>query len=487
MKYTRFYALILLLAILLTACDANVTVKVPGITPSPDKESTVPGDGENTEGEDPDGENADGGQKPSEDEEDELPEEYINDDITFDIGEQAHVVIHDANNNHAASAINFLTSVTDKWPILMTDDYEARNNELVIGRCDREVSRDAYSYLEQYERDSMYVARYGFYSHGNSVAIAYDVVAEYEPYIIECAINCLREKYYTEGEALHLEAGTLYIDTVDLAEYQAELDNIRQQEVWERFTNEAGEEAAEALKLMYDTLYDRDALVTWLANLFDVDLGGFYYALSARDDYQVKYNGTYYDLLPDIESTSQALGFIGSSGMIYGYSGVNDAFPAWMKTAIVKFAKERQAPNGYFYHPQWTQKMVDDQLSRRGRDLGNAIGILNMFYVSPTYNTPTGVNGDGRLWDGTLISASASALTMPISTSTVASVSKVVATAAAVPSHLQDETSFRAYLKKFENSDGNINGNSYWIGNQLASQSGQIVARDKTLAKENGG
>lgn len=479
MKYTKIYALVLLLAILLTSCSTNldVNIKLPGVTPKPDTEDNGGADTEL-----PDEEENNGGDSGNT-----VPEDYNNPDVTFDLGEQTHIVIHDANNNHSAPAVNLLTAVTDKWPILMTDDYAERNNELIIGRCDRDVSRDAYSFLENFERDSRYTARYGFYSYGNSVAIAYDVIAEYEPYVIECAVNCLKEKYYTEGEPLHLAAGTLYIETVDLLAYQEELDKAREKEVWERFAETAGEEAAEALRVMYDTLYDRDALVTWFANLFDVDIGGFYYSNSARDDYQVLSGGKYYDLLPDLESTSQALGFIGGSGMLYGYSGVNTAFPEWMKVALVKFAKERQDPSGYFYHPQWTKAMVDNQLSRRGRDLSSALGILGSFNAMPTYNTPSGAIGDKRLWDGTPIATASSAITLPISTSAVSSVARVVATAAAVPSHLQDEASFRAYLKKFENSNGNIDGNSYWIGNQLASQTAQIVARDRELAKSNAG
>ena len=486
MKYTKIYALILLLAILLTSCNTNldVNVKVPGVVQKPETETEteenagteLPDD--NTATEPPSDENLD---------ENTRPDNYINDDITFDLGESVHIVINDKNNNNSTPLTNLLITVTDKWPVLMTDDNAERNNELVVGNCDRAVSRDAYRFLENMERESKYVSRIVIYSHGNSVAVAYDIVAEYEPYIVEYAINCLKEKYFTEGEPLNIGTGELFTTTLDLAEYQKNLDIQREKEVWWKFTEEAGEEAAEALRVMYDTLYDREALTTWIANLYDVDLGGFYYANSARDEYQVKSNGKYYDLLPDLESTSQALGFISSSGMIYGYSSVNSAFPEWMKTATVKFAKEKQDPNGYFYHPQWTHAMVDNQLSRRGRDLSSAVGILSMFNSLPTYNTPSGINGDKTLWDGTPIASSASALTLPIGTSYVASVSLVVAAAASVPSHMQDEASFRAYLKDLENDDGTIDGNSYWIGNQLASQTGQIVARDKTLKNENAG
>lgn len=480
MKKTKIVAFLLLITVLLTSCGSSldVDIKLPGLVQKPSEDPTQNETDENggSEGED----------QPSDDE-NKRPDDYNNDDITFDLGEQAHIVIHDVNNNHSVPAMNLLTAVTDKWPILMTDDIAERSNELVLGSCDRAVSRDAYRFLEGMERESKYTARIVIYSHGNSVAVAYDVIAEYEPYVIEYAIDRLKEKYYTEGEPLHIGAGELYTATVDLAAYQAELDLEREELVWARLTEEAGEEAAAALKLMYDELYDREALVTWFANLFDVDIGGFYYSNSARDDYQVKYNGSYYDLLPDIESTAQALGFLGSSGMLYGYSGIKDALPDWMKTSIIKFMKERQDPNGYFYHPQWTKAMVDGQLSRRGRDLSNAVGILSQLGAFPTYNTPSGAIGDGRLWDGSSISSSVSALTLPVSTSTAVSVSRVVATAAAIPSHLESDVAFKAYLEEFETSPGSIAGKSYWIGNQLASQTGQIVARDKTLKKENAG
>lgn len=57
-------------------------------------------------------------------------------------------------------------------------------------------------------------------------------------------------------------------------------------------------------------------------------------------------------------------------------------------------AKKLQAPNGFFYHPQWPKELVDSKISRRSRDLDRAELLLRSAGMKPTYDTPNGTAGD---------------------------------------------------------------------------------------------
>ncbi len=460
MKKILTAAFILALTLLLASC--NFTIPTP---PSDNPDNTPP--------------SADDGVKDPEEgdkSEEEIPENYRNDDITFDKYERVMIVVSPENADFAYGAQHLITGITEIPAITVTDDYEGDfANELVIGRSNRKISDEAYSYLEGYDRAHSFIARFAIYSEGNTVALAFDEVAGYNDYVIQQAIEAFTAKYVRDEGGVNLLPGELCLGSVDIMEYQEKLDEDRFETVWRDFEFSAGKEAADVLREMYGKIYSSDKLSAWLAGLFDPEIGGFYYSNSARDNDKVLFNGGYYDLLPDIESTVQAAGFINSSGLIYGTNSLKEALPEWMRQAIIKFLKERQDPNGYFYHPQWTKAMVDSELSRRGRDLSNAVSLLQQLGARPTYNTPLGVKGDGLLYDGTPVSA----ITLPISASVASAVSFVKPSASAVPSHLKNEASFRAYL-----SGLNIKGNSYWVGNQLAAQALQIKARDAVLQGE---
>ncbi|MBQ8322288.1 MAG: hypothetical protein IJX92_08000 [Clostridia bacterium] len=418
--------------------------------------------------------------------EQESPEEpqepYNNDEITFDIGEQVNIVFAKDSNIPYSALMSKLYGALGEIPKPRLDSSEQVKNELVLGKCNREISQDAYKYLERISRDNKYIARFAIYSYDNSVAIAFDELDGYTTVIAKHAVQYFSSNYIKDNTPIDIKDAHLYVGTFDVSEYQKGLDKDYEDTMWTQFAEAAGEEAAAALHEMYDALYS-DALVDWLAGLFDSEYGGFYYSESARDNNQVLYSDKYYDLLPDIESTSQALGIISSSGMIKEFDDVRDALPEWMQKALVKFMKERQDPNGYFYHPQWTKEMVDTHYSRRGRDLTSALGVLDQLGARPTYDTILEKNGDGKRWDGTPVSATG--LTMPIESSAIIAVSRVVAAAseALVPSHLVDDVAFKNYLAGFDDPEGEyyIYEDSYWIGNQLSSQAAQIAARDKTL------
>ena len=243
-------------------------------------------------------------------------------------------------------------------------------------------------------------------------------------------------------------------------------------------------EIVAAFKEMYSGF--EPELVEWFAGLYDPTVGGFYYSQGARDNATVTYQGVTYDLLPDIESTAQALGFIQNSGMIETIAeSYGEVLPEEMKAQIIYFMKSLQNENGYFYHPQWGQELTDTKTSRRSRDLGNAVTVLYRLGSAPTYDTPTGVAGDGILADGTPVSSvsSAAALTSRLAGSKVVAVSKVVAaSASSYDPRLENETTFREYLATL-----NIQEESYSVGNELTSFTNEIIARDETLAAEGAG
>jgi len=482
MKKTRFIALILLLCVIFTSCE-GVNVSVPGLVPSDGDSNSNANNNQNTDNENTNDNNQntdDGGNKePEEEEQEQKPQgEYINDEVSFDVGETVYIVTSDTSTD--LSSLSYLVDMATGVPSrTMTDNYEERPNELVIGVCNREVAVLGYEALSNQERENDMIARYGIYSMGNSIAIVYDRIPGYENFVINLAIDMFVDLFVKDDTPINVNAGVFRASSVDITLHQEELDAKRLESAWAAFEAKMGKEAADALKKMYADLYS-DKLVDWFANLFDPATGGFYYSNSARDNEKVEYptgSGEYYLLLPDIETTSQATGFISSSGMTYGYSGIKDALPDWMRLAIIKFIKQRQDPSGYFYHPQWTKEMVDKNLSRRSRDMTKGLGTLESLGARPTYDTPTGTKGDGLLWNGTPVNSTA-ALTLPVDTSRVVAVSYVVATAAAYSPHLENDVTFKEYLEGLD-----IKGNSYWVGNQIASQVAEIKARDAYLKK----
>ena len=137
---------------------------------------------------------------------------------------------------------------------------------------------------------------------------------------------------------------------------------------WKRLSDEVtrkggnGEAFVAAMKEQY-AIHSKKVLV-WLAGLYDPNVGGFYFSNSARDNEYMEYNGEKHILLPDIESTNQALGFLESCGFIK--EGDYSRLPLTMQNKISEFVCSLEDPDdGFFYHPQWGKNITDN---RRGRD-----------------------------------------------------------------------------------------------------------------------
>lgn len=126
----------------------------------------------------------------------------------------------------------------------------------------------------------------------------------------------------------------------------------------------------------FDEAYDK-SILDWLASLYDTESGGFYYSVSARDNEGFG---------PDIESTSQAIDILQSSGILP--LGVLDSssIPDEIRLKFLEFFQSRQAEDdGYFYDPQFGKKVGN---SKRERNLGQARSQITKMGGEPLYLLP---------------------------------------------------------------------------------------------------
>ncbi len=401
------------------------------------------------------------------------------------------------------SEVYTLLSYVNESVRLSPDSSAVADHEIVVGRADRDISRRAYAEIEALALAEDEVC-FLIYSDGYSLALAYTNAEE------NVAIKKLSE--YFGGmvkESVALEEGVVHFEIYSMTEIYQARDDAMVQKAWEDYekrvytymakvigADEAksySEELVAELKKLH-SMYTDD-LVDWFAGLYEPYIcicegecqktrycggAGFYYSNSARDnDYTVR-REVEYMLLPDAETTAQVLGFINRSGMIKQQGGsYYSAFPEGEAERIVRFIKALQDENsGYFYHPQWLSMLGTSAYwdSRQSRDLSYSLSVLYAFGAKPTYRTPSGAEGDGILYDGTDLNLKTkSSLTLPMNISRAAAVSKVVAKGSVHP-NLESLESFNRYLSTL-----NLAGNSYYVGNELASLAPQIIERDKAL------
>ena len=208
--------------------------------------------------------------------------------------------------------------------------------------------------------------------------------------------------------------------------------NERFKDVEEQF----GKEIVDAMKYLY-SIYD-EKMYLWLAGLWEPEIGAFYYSNSARDTE---------GYLPDIESTMQALTFLETSGIFAAREGeVESKIYHKMRSSICEYAKGLQDPDGYFYHPQWGKNITT---SRRGRDLGWAMGAITEYGGTPNYPSPIDKKADTD------------------------------APSTLLPEHLQTVENLRKYLSELD-----LEHNSYWVGNLIQSQARQIKAAGPEFVDE---
>ncbi len=391
---------------------------------------------------------------------------------TFSKGETVRILINGEIPEAATRLQNEIYEALGVMPVFITDESEAKGSELIIGTSERTAFKKAESFLEREARESKYLPRYGVYSDGDSVALIFDDCEGYDDYIVETVINNFIYDYVSANSAITVKKGSFNYGTFDILLYQESIDQAKVDVEWKKLEEKLGVNATKAFKNMY-TMYS-DKMINWLADLYDPDIGGFYITNSARDNE---------GFLPNIESTSQALDIIRMSGMIDDWDAdLKAALPDWFQKALVRFVKNMQDPNGYFYHPQYSKEQTDNNVSAKSRFLTKGLDLLARLGASPTYDTPNGVKGDGIKSDGTPVSAVR--LSAPLKLSVATAVSKVVA--------VSDASSSSPYLastdafKKWVNGLG-INFDPYTIGNDLASMSSEIKAKGPeyvAIAKE---
>ena len=157
------------------------------------------------------------------------------------------------------------------------------------------------------------------------------------------------------------------INSILTADRISELRRIREEKRNEGFallSEEIGKAAVNELRALY-SLFDERMLI-WYGELYDPDIGGFYFSDTARDT-----DG----FLPDLESTAQALKFFATQCDLPGSGEPITRIPCELSEKIFEFAYNLQDEDGFFYHPQWGK---DITLTRRGRDLGWATQILSL-------------------------------------------------------------------------------------------------------------
>ena len=236
---------------------------------------------------------------------------------------------------------------------------------------------------------------------------------------------------------------------------------------WQRLCDEVnrkggdGEAFVAAMKEQY-AIHSRKVL-EWLAGLYDPNIGGFYYSNSARDNEYAELKDVRCKLLPDIESTNQALGFLETCG--FYEEGDYSRLPLEMRNKVAEFVCSLEDPDdGFFYHPQWGKNITDN---RRGRDHMWAHELRNNLHFDLPYKT-----AEERL----------------------AEISEKIAKGEAVdyefPDHLKNKEAFVQYLDELDWSQ-----KAYYAGNKIAAQVSVITAAglDKVaieylngIQKENG-
>jgi len=334
-----------------------------------------------------------------------------------------------------------------------------------VGKCNSQLSNKAYSLLADVEGGEGEV-KYLVYSDGSAVAVAFERdVFESDAAGVYAVFHLLDK--LKAGEAL--SEGVVFSGAVEPISYCESLDAMQNESCYEKMRSqvggELGERIVDATKEYFSIM--RGGVAEWLAGLYDPEIGGFYYSESGRD---------HEGYLPDLESTGQAMCILQYNNMLDHIGGTKN-LPDFMKKQIVSFIKPLQDPNGYFYHPQWTKERTDRLLERRARDLGYGLSALHAAGGRPTYDTPTGEKGDGRLLDGTEVDPRGIAPVKP------AEGKKPEAKPAEryVSPVLKDKESFTAYLEAKRES---ITKAGYGFGSELSSLAGEIVFRDKQLKEQ---
>ena len=380
---------------------------------------------------------------------------------------------------------------------VITGDTMPDGNEIIFGKAEaRPIVQVAEQKLQSFVRKATIefedsgkdVNRLGvfvIYAEGGSVVMLWN-----NNNIADSAVEFFMENYMT-NTTLILEDGYTYSESFDFIEFMETAEEKQRQKYLDQIAKQYDDEVARAVESLWSIVDDR--YVLWLADLYDPGEydedgnplgGGFYYSNSARDN-----NG--YGI--DLESTAQILSFMTSSGMLPNKDGIlKSYFPEKMQKEMVAFALSCQSPiDGCFYHPQWGMNI---QESRKSRDHGWALDILNAFGGKPYFNSALGIKngiyGDPPGYEVDVDEyieslKSPTALTNRLGSSSVTAVSKVVTVASDEWTGSAMFKDLNAWIKYLESLESTIRTKSYSIGNTISGLAGQAKNRE-TMALEKG-
>ena len=242
------------------------------------------------------------------------------------------------------------------------DTVPEQPGEIVFGNTSRSITKAAKDALEaEIAKSAKNDTGYIIYASGGSIAVYWK-----NPDMASIAIDAF-VKTCIDEKKLVIDDGIVYAQLFVNREYENE-------KYWLALESKTTPDVVEALRALY-SYYNGAKIVDWLANLYDPEVGGFYYSISARDNEP---------FLPDLESTAQAVSFLINNKVINN----RNQFPEEIRRAFVNFARNMQSPvDGYFYHPQWAQGKENLSTDRYGRDTGWATSLITDF----TYDS----DGDG--------------------------------------------------------------------------------------------
>ena len=308
----------------------------------------------------------------------------------------------------------------------VTADADAQACEIVFGDTARPVTLAAKAELEKLKAAKT-DADFGYivYSDGKSIAVYW----EHEN-LRALAVNKFVDKCLG-STALKVSAGAVGSDFFSQKDTE-------QRVLWLALEQTASEEVYEALR-RHNSYINGSVMLEWMANLWDGEIGGFYFSNSARDNEPFR---------PDIESTAWVVSFLTSSGAM---KSTNLELPNDVKMKIVDFAREMQYPDGYFYHPQWDKGTDKLQTDRYGRDLSNASSLINKFTVDrdgdgveekqyPKYCTPNGYKCEEHSKNGGSCNLASSVSISGTPLSSVNACSSITSSASLLVSKLANST-----------------------------------------------
>ncbi len=173
---------------------------------------------------------------------------------------------------------------------------------------------------------------------------------------------------------------------------------------------------------------------SWLGSLYNPLIGGFHAATSGKNTAGI---------LPDIESTFQAIDTISKIGFIDRATDL----PEEMKKKIISFVCSLQSPeDGYIYHPQWD-------------------------YSDPEWKHRNSRVGRDMMWAVSLEEELGFKLPYPTANDRLEKVAVGDSEGAEMPEQFRSKEAFIKYMDTLD-----WEGDAYFAGNMMAAQSAQVKA-----------